>query len=88
MLECRETALLYIIGKNGKKYTIFKQLSNTYVSINLIIAVNILIPLLRIYPAEILSLAYKDIWTKMFLETLFARTKNWSPLQYSPVGEL
>lgn len=37
---------------------------------------NILISLLGIYPAEILSLASKDTWTKMFLETLFVRAKN------------
>lgn len=87
MLECGETALSYIIGKTGKKYTILKQLSNTYQSINLIITVNILIPLLGIYPAAIFSLASKDIWMKIFLKTLSARTKNWRTLQYSPVGK-
>lgn len=85
MLECRETALSYI-GRTGKKYTILKQLANIYPSINLIITVNFLISLLGIYPAENVSLASKNTWSKMFLET-FVRTKNWRPLQYSPVGE-
>ena len=39
-------------------------------SINFIITVNILIPLLAIYPAGKLSLASKDTRTEMFLETL------------------
>lgn len=58
-----------------------------WIYINLIITVNILISLLGIYPAEILSLASKDTWTKMFLETLFVRAKNWRPFQYSPERE-
>lgn len=76
MLECGETALSYIIGKIEKKYTILKHLSNTNQPINLIITINIFIPLLWIYPAETFSLASKDVWTKMFSETILARTKN------------
>lgn len=70
----RNSTIIYY-WQNWKKYTILKHLSNTNQPINLIITLNIFIPLLGIYPAQTFSLASKEVWTKMFSETILARTK-------------